>query len=290
MKIDLEKGKYIVAVSGGVDSMTLLDILRKNSTLELVVAHFNHGIRKDSGEDEELVKKIAEKYTLIFEVGYGQLGANASEARARQARYEFLEEVRKKHNSKAIITAQHQDDLIETAFINILRGTGRKGLSSFTAKNVLRPMMSMTKSKVIKYAKQNNLLWHEDSTNQETKILRNYLRLKVVPKLSATQKQELIENLIEAKKINETIDDELLGIEKQIISDGKINRQRFAQLPSEVANELLIVWLAKNGVRQVPRAVVRDVSSFIKTGRSESSKKIKNAQGILLDKKFANWG
>jgi tRNA(Ile)-lysidine synthetase-like protein len=132
MKIQLPKGRYVVAVSGGVDSVVLLDALSKLPNLELVVAHLDHGIREDSIEDRRFVASLAASYGLVFEYGEGRLGSGASEATAREARYNFLRGVKMKHDAKAIITAHHQDDLIETAILNMLRGTGRKGLTSLS--------------------------------------------------------------------------------------------------------------------------------------------------------------
>ena len=90
MKVQLEPGKYVVAVSGGVDSMSLLHALKDLPDVELVVAHFDHGIRPDSAQDRELVQKIADEYGLSFEYTQGHLGKDASEEQARKARYEFL--------------------------------------------------------------------------------------------------------------------------------------------------------------------------------------------------------
>ena len=105
--------KYIVAVSGGVDSMVLLDMMVRAGAGELVVAHFDHGIRPDSHHDAAFVKKIAEQYGLPFESRREVLGETASEALARERRYAFLRHVAKKHNAQ-IVTAHHLDDLVET--------------------------------------------------------------------------------------------------------------------------------------------------------------------------------
>src|SRR5437764_343012 len=126
-------GKYVVAVSGGVDSVALLDMLARSDDLKLVVAHFDHGIRKDSAKDRKFVEDLAKNYDLPFVYEEGHLGSGTSEAVARGARYDFLHRVKKSHGAQAIITAHHQDDVLETAIINLLRGTGRKGLTSLTS-------------------------------------------------------------------------------------------------------------------------------------------------------------
>src|SRR5438445_4950610 len=113
-------GSYAVAVSGGVDSVVLLDILAKRDDLELAVAHFDHGIREDSVEDRHFVEGLAKNYGLPFIYEEGSLGPKSSEAEAREARYKFLRQAQKKAGAKAIITAHHQDDLLETAILNML--------------------------------------------------------------------------------------------------------------------------------------------------------------------------
>ncbi len=85
----IKKGNFVVAVSGGVDSVVLLDLLLKQPQLNLIVAHFDHGMRPDSAEDEKFVAGLAKKYGVRYESGYQLLGSNASEATARQARYGF---------------------------------------------------------------------------------------------------------------------------------------------------------------------------------------------------------
>src|SRR5690606_5271626 len=106
--IKIRPGKYVVAVSGGVDSMVLLDLLRQKPKLELIVAHFDHGIRPDSAEDRKLVQRVAKHYDLPFVYAEGKLGPKASEALAREARYAFLRRVQAEQGAEAIITAHHQ--------------------------------------------------------------------------------------------------------------------------------------------------------------------------------------
>src|SRR4051812_4288271 len=108
MNVLLEPGKYVVAVSGGIDSVVLLDLLCANPALQLVVAHFDHGIREDSAEDAAFVAALATLQGLEFVTGTAQLGAAASEDTARKARYEFLENVRARHGAAGVVTAHHQ--------------------------------------------------------------------------------------------------------------------------------------------------------------------------------------
>src|SRR5262249_18822874 len=153
----------VVAVSGGVDSMTLLDVLAKQPDLRLVVAHFDHGIRADSEQDRQLVQAAAERYGLPFVFDMGHLGPATSEAKARRARYDFLRRVQRSSGARAVVTAHHQDDVLETAMLNLLRGTGRRGLTSLNSRPGLeRPLLDTPKWKIKDHALSARLNWRED--------------------------------------------------------------------------------------------------------------------------------
>jgi tRNA(Ile)-lysidine synthase len=245
MKIQkLLKARYVVAVSGGVDSVVLLDLLAQQKDLELIVAHFNHGIREDSHEDEVLVAKLAAKYEVPFVVEHGKLGPDASEDKARQARYAFLGRVRDRKKAQAIITAHHEDDMLETAIINVLRGTGRRGLTSLSSSDeLLRPMLHLHKEAIYEYARERNLEWHEDSTNQDEKYLRNYVRQQIVGAFSQETRESLLEIVGKVRQLNTAIDD-ILHKEFHIdLSQGVIGRHWFIMLSHSVAKEVMIGWL-----------------------------------------------
>lgn len=262
MEISLEPGKYVVAVSGGVDSVVLLDILAKNKKLKLVIAHFDHGIRGDSKQDRKFVQKLATRYNLPFYYEQGKLGRNTSEAKARAARYGFLRKIREFTESKAIVTAHHQDDLIETAFINLLRGTQRQGLSSLrSSSHIKRPLLHITKQEIKNYAREQKLDWHEDSTNAENKYLRNYLRNVVLPKLSKDKRIQLVNILNTAAERNSDIHQLLDGLfcEK---NNETIDPSWFILQPHEVAREVLGHWLRTRGVAYDRKTLERLVASL----------------------------
>lgn len=243
MELDLEPGVYVIAVSGGVDSVVLLNMLSNRSDLQLVVAHYDHGIRKDSKHDRHFVDNLAKSYHLPFVFDQGDLGSLASEAEARKHRYVFLHQVRRSVNAQAIITAHHQDDLIETIIINVLRGTGRKGLSPLWSTPFLkRPLLGMSKQTIRMYARSRNLEWREDSTNQDTKYLRNYIRHTILSNMTPKQRRELLEIFEHAKRYNEKIDELLTKLGAD--DDGNVvSRQLFIGLPHMVAREFLSQWL-----------------------------------------------
>lgn len=194
--------KKILAVSGGIDSVVMLDLVLKGlnrqrsnnriyhevnnskmiySSDEIIVAHFDHGIRTNSRDDAEFVKRLAEERGLKFITRRAELGEQASEAQAREARYEFLREVAGLDG--VIYVAHHLDDLVETVAINFLRGTGWRGLTGMNQSGVRRPLLEaevvfepMDKQAVFEYAAKRGLHYREDPTNSSDEYLRNRIR------------------------------------------------------------------------------------------------------------------
>jgi tRNA(Ile)-lysidine synthetase-like protein len=273
MELNIEPGKYVVAVSGGVDSVVLLDLLRQKPNLELVIAHYDHGIRKDSTKDRELVEQIAKKYRLEFHYSDGQLGPNANEALARSKRYEFLNGTREKTNSLAIITAHHQDDLLETAVINLLRGTNRRGLSSMYSNDILRPLLDYPKRDLVAYALSHNLSWHEDSTNKDSKYLRNYIRMEIMPKLTVKGRDSLLGIIKDSRGSNEQIDNLLSGLMADNSKYGQISRTWFINLPHNIAREVMSNWLRQQAVT-FDRVAIENLVIAAKTLDSGKSRDI----------------
>ena len=263
MQIDVPTGKYVVAVSGGVDSMVLLDILSKLPGLSLIVAHYDHGIRSDAMEDRLLVEKAAARYGLSFVYDEGRLGRRASEATARRTRYQFLEGVLQRTQADAIITAHHQDDVLETAVINILRGTGRKGLTALRATpQRLRPFLAITKADIVAYARSHDLVWREDSTNHDERYLRNYIRLRILPRLKPAGRQKLLDIITATQQINHEIDETLEAVLANGLQERhSMTRSWFIGLPFAVSKEVMAAWLRGENVggfdtRTIERATI----------------------------------
>lgn len=171
-----QRTTLVVAVSGGVDSVVLLDFLSRQQRYELVMAHFEHGIRGEASQaDARFVEYLSQKYRVKYEIGYGNLSKSASEADAREKRYAFLKGVASKYGGR-IVTAHHLDDLVETVAINLVRGTGWRGLAVFGNASLLRPLLRYQKSELYDYALRHRLEWVEDETNRTDAYLRNRLR------------------------------------------------------------------------------------------------------------------
>lgn len=263
--------KYLIAVSGGVDSVVLLEMLAKKHE-NILVAHFDHGIREDSKEDAIFVRQLAVKYGVKFFTKREELGANASEEKARRARYKFLRELSEKQNA-TIVTAHHLDDVVETIIINMVRGTGWRGLAVLNAEDIYRPLINFKKQEIINYAKQNNLKWREDSTNSLNVYMRNIVRHKI--DLSNEQKNELQILHQEQIRLAKEIKSEVTSLLKSIKNDNKISRYFINSIDQASAYEI-IRELTKG---ELTPNQIDSVINAIKTQRNgtifEASKNIK---------------
>jgi tRNA(Ile)-lysidine synthase len=260
---------YIVAVSGGVDSMALLHWLSNNyPDTNFVVAHVNHGIRSDAFKDENLVMETAQRYGYVFEVENYNLGEDASESLAREKRYQFLKKIAQKHQAVAIITAHHQDDVLETMVINMVRGTGRRGLSSLkTTDGIVRPFIDKPKAEIYEYADNNHIEWREDSTNQDTKYLRNKIRHQVIKNMDDSQKNILININKNIQNINFKIDKDIKSLTRRGLHKGApvLNRNWFIMLPHDVSTEVIRHLLEENGSTNIDKKTIERVTIYIKT-------------------------
>ncbi len=185
--------KVGLAVSGGVDSMLLLDIFTKISksfNLKLFVMHYNHKWRKESYLDAELVKQYCKKHNLQFLYKESKGRILKDEAIAREQRYSFFKASANKEKFNIICTAHHEDDQVETILFRLSRGTGPNGLfpikefSDFSKNiKIYRPLLGFTKEQIYKYAKKIKLPYLEDKTNDDIKYKRNLIRKEIIPLL-----------------------------------------------------------------------------------------------------------
>jgi tRNA(Ile)-lysidine synthetase-like protein len=264
--VKLEPGKYVVAVSGGVDSVVLLDLVRRLPGVKLVVAHFDHGIRAESGTDRQFVQELAEKYELPFVFDEGHLGVKASEATAREARYKFLRQVMQAAGASAIITAHHEDDLLETAILNLLRGTGRKGLTSLKSTgDICRPLLDVPKQDIIAYAKEHKLAWREDATNSDTAYLRNYIRHNILPRFDAVARGRFRTLIDAAHPTNIEIDALLAEQLSRQPAEDTLDRHWLIMLPHAVAREAVAAWLRAHDIREFDKKTIERITAAAKT-------------------------
>ena len=181
----------MVAVSGGVDSVVLLDLLAK-AGYKLALAHCNFKLRGDeSEEDEQFVRNLAEKYHIPLFVkqcpanDYATKHKLTIQEAARDLRYDFFEKLSAEKNFDKVAIAHHADDNLETFFINLFRGGGLQGLKGIPVQRTIfiRPLMFATRQQIETYARDNNLRWRNDSSNASLKYLRNKIRHQLLPEI-----------------------------------------------------------------------------------------------------------
>jgi tRNA(Ile)-lysidine synthase len=180
----------LVAVSGGLDSVVLLDLLtetRDRHGLGLVVGHVDHGIHPESARVAQEVESLAVSRGLRFMVGHLGLGAETGETQARAARYRWLREARRDLGARWIVTAHQADDQRETVLMRMLRGSGPAGLAGMRRKerDVLRPLLPFSRQSLARYARRRGLTWWEDPANQDRRHLRCWIRGELLPLLEA---------------------------------------------------------------------------------------------------------
>ncbi len=279
------KKTYILAVSGGVDSVVLLHRLSlvKPPNVMYVVAHVNHGIRETASADEELVKLLAEQAGYEYETTELRLGSGASEQQARDRRYAFLFEIARKYKAEAIITAHHQDDVLETMIINLMRGTTARGLIGYTQPSIVRPFINKQKIELLNYAKKHKLTWHEDETNQDEKYLRNYVRLSLLSQLSEVEKAKLLTLRENVLNLYRELDDLTKKLLVQSLRKGKLVRSQFVVLPYKVQCELMAMWLRLNNI-QIERSMIERAVTAAKVLRPGKQLELSKKCQLLSEK------
>ena len=182
------RSTYLLAVSGGLDSMVMAHLF-KEATIKMAIAHCNYGLRgKDSDLDEMFVEKWSKDNHITYFVKQTQLNLDGESIQlaARKIRYTWFNELKKKYGYYKIVTAHHLNDSFETTLINLIRGTGVKGLGGIpiSSKHVIRPLIFATKDQLLDYATTNNIEWRKDTTNEKNDYVRNCIRHKIIPELS----------------------------------------------------------------------------------------------------------
>ncbi len=234
----LKDKKLLIAISGGIDSVVLARLLHQlNFTISL--AHCNFCLRgKDADQDELFIKNLAKElqvpvFTKSFETEIVAKQEKLSiQLAARKLRYDWFGILVKENILDYILTAHHADDNLETFLINTIRGTGLDGLTGIPEKNenIIRPLLPFSREQIEKYAKDNSIIWREDSTNIETNYLRNKIRHDVIPTLKElnpsllTSFGQTIEHLKGSRQI---IDDSIARVKKMAIIPAQAGIQKF---------------------------------------------------------------
>ena len=191
LKLEIKPKDYlIVGCSAGPDSMALLHYLKNNTKNNIVCAHINHNVRKESKEEELYLKEYCNNNNIIFEsMLIEKYNENNFENEARKKRYAFYKKILRKYNSKYLFLAHHGDDLIETVLMKIIRGSNLEGYAGIKEIShpdnyyIIRPLLKYTKEDLINYNKQNNIKYYIDTTNNNIEYTRNRIRKNILPLL-----------------------------------------------------------------------------------------------------------
>ncbi len=229
--------KLILAVSGGVDSMALLAMY---AHADIVVAHVDHGTRKSSAEDADFVRQKCQELGMKFYETKLELGEGVSEELARKKRYEFLKTIQEKGGG-TLCTAHHLDDVLESIAINLIRGTGWRGLTPFYNDELVRPFIisKLWKQDVLKFAGEQNICFRQDPTNYEADYLRNRVREKMA-ELDETARADIINLFEKQNKLRNKIEKLVTELAKQTVVGKNFHKKElFLVTDEKVALEVL---------------------------------------------------
>jgi tRNA(Ile)-lysidine synthase len=290
------KSKLVVAVSGGVDSVSLLHLLSELKDFyswKLAIAHVDHATRAQSSKDAEFVAGIAEAYKIPFYMHKLNNTIQPSEATWRAERYSFLERTRDELNYNYIVTAHHGDDRIETAIFNTVRGAEREGITALKPRRakLVRPLLPFSKAEIITYANLNKLPYVTDITNTDVGFSRNFVRADLMP-LGSTMYRNFRHSfhtvLNELEKLNTKINSNLqdLIIELIISSDEtkiELNKNKFRKLSDTVATNLL-ANLAKQFMPGIGLSAknLSEAVKFWQSGKTGSDKNFKSGLHLYI--------
>jgi tRNA(Ile)-lysidine synthase len=217
--------KLVLAVSGGIDSMTLLDLFHRLKTmykLDLVVAHCNHQLRGTESElDEQFVRFRAKEYDLetyielINTKGIAESLHRSIQETARELRYKFLKELRESLGFNNIVTAHQADDNAETILFNFIRGSGVHGLSGIplrrTDGHIIRPLIFATREEIKQYSQERGLKFREDSSNKKTVYTRNFIRHELFPQIRENINPNITATINRSAEIFQALEEFLAG-------------------------------------------------------------------------------
>jgi len=290
-----KRGDRIVAgISGGPDSVCLLDILAKikeKCEIEIHIAHVNYGLRgQDSKKDEELVQDLAEKYQAGLSVLKPEKlrGIEINEEKLRNIRYDFFEKVRKELSFDLIAVAHNQDDQTETFLMRIIRGAGLQGLSGMKYKNekIIRPLLGTSKKEILEYLKKEKIKYRMDRTNKGDRFFRNKIRNRLIPYLEKNFNSN----------IKKTIADSTLNIAEDLSLISELSK-KYSKNPREIKVSSILklhpaiqkrvvleaIKIQKGSLKNIESAHVEEILKVIRSTKNKSQKLL--FQGLKITRR-----
>ena len=271
--------QYLVGVSGGRDSVALLHWLVESGYKRLVACHLNHQLRGTSSDrDARFVKKFVESYDVDLEMGSANVKTLATkqrmsiEAAAREARYKFFAQIAKQRRAQTIFLGHHADDLVETFFINLFRGSGASGLGAMREVSkrrindvdltIVRPFLGIWRREIDEFIAQHRLQFREDESNKDVAALRNRIRHRIIPYLEKTLGRNIRQNIFRAAMIvaeeEDWIEDHLPNA-----SDADLAVAELRELPVALQRREILKWLRAQRITDVGFDVVENVRSLL---------------------------
>lgn len=287
--------RVIVGLSGGMDSMTLIDVLLSLG-YNCMAVHCNFHLR---GEESERDAAFVEQWCESAKVGlvsvdfdtyrYAAEHKISIEMAARELRYKWFEDIRKEHHADAIAVAHHRDDLAETVLLNLIRGTGIRGLSGISPKNnsIVRPLLGVSRDEIEAYVDERKLPFIFDSSNSDDAFVRNFLRLNVIPlleKINPSVKNSIYRTAQHVGEARKIYDFYVENQKKAIFTDNRIDIDKLKTTLSPAT--MLFEILSPFGFNA---SVIEDICQCLdsipgKVFYSNDYRLIKDRKDLILDK------
>src|SRR5919198_2155135 len=270
--------RYLIGVSGGRDSVSMLHWLIELGYRKLVVCHLNHQLRgRSSQTDAHFVEKLAGKYDVGFDLGLANVralakGKNMSiETAAREARYAFFAKIARRRNCKIIFLAHHADDLVETFLINLFRGAGSAGLAAMREIStrridgvdlmIVRPFLCVWRKEIDDYISEHRMKFREDATNKNFTPLRNRLRHRIIPYLEKRLGRNIRQNIWRTAMIAAE-EEKWIESELPVSTHADLSVVNLRALPIALQRRALLKWLRAQNISDVGFDAIERVRSL----------------------------
>jgi len=317
-KIIIKGDNIVAAVSGGADSVFLVNILlllKKELEFNFTIAHFNHKLRKNASNDSLFVSELAKNLKIPFYHDAGNVAQYAKkqtisiEMAARDLRYIFLNKLIDDGVGNKIAVAHNLTDSLETVFINMSRGSGLRGISGIKTEtgHIIRPLLQLTSTEIRDYMKENSIGYVEDESNKSDCFLRNRVRMNIIPQLINTfgingEKSffKTINQVSEnTKTLNYLLKRELKGKYVKVNGCVRVKKSKICSYPSFLLKEIVVkfVEMINNSTYFLSSKIIEGICDFIKAegyGKYEPSSKlglsvIRSGDNIyILNDKYEN--
>lgn len=281
---------FLIGLSGGIDSVVLLDLMQQQPHLNLRAVHIHHGLSKNADDWAIFCQQCCAEYGIPLIVKPVRVSGSAGvEANARQARYQAISELIRAE--EVFVTAHHLDDQAETLLLALKRGSGIKGLSAMQAVSVqqnftfFRPLLSCTKTAISAYAEQRGLRWINDESNSNNRYDRNFLRNEILPMLNQRwpQFQQMVARSAQHCAEQQQLIDELLeeDLASRIGTQHQFDISGFERLSPLKQKQLVRLWLEKRGIAMPSTAQLQAVISELIFAKADKNPEVKLANHII---------